>query len=242
MKSVFVPHRVPRSRRPGNFLLNEARLLRIQEVHEADDYRFRPMHASISKFLFSSGLTPRSWAWAEYYEIPPLNFVMGNKSLLLSRFSNFQLQRLPSSLSRFALEGLQRGDIELKAVRAGDVYRDSRGGGEYPVTAPEVLLQSREGRPYLCAGQFPPRGPHRANFEAVLKPHAFIATSPLQLFNLIRLAKVVTIGVSSLHLFASLFGDAEEVYYPRMGHFDSYFSPRSGLTLAKLIPTGWNAM
>lgn len=135
MKSVFVPHRVPRSRRPGNFLLNEARLLRIQEVHEADDYRFRPMHASISKFLFSSGLTPRSWAWAEYYEIPPLNFVMGNKSLLLSRFSNSQLQRLPSSLSRFALEGLQRGDIELKAVRAGDVYRDSR-GGEIPSHGP----------------------------------------------------------------------------------------------------------
>lgn len=177
---------------------------------------------------------PTGWGWVDYFGVPPIAFVLARRPELLAGFSERELLQLPGSIPIETLEGLKSGRIELKAIRAGDIFRDDR-SGKYAQAEPATVLGHSGDHPFICAGQYPPPGGYEVGFRAALGNNKFFATSALELFNLIRLSKVVTLGVSSLHLFGALLGDAKTVHYPVKGHFD----PIGPGVLHGLIPDWW---
>jgi hypothetical protein len=217
--------------------MNEALMLRLQCQLDDQQFRVFPIHRIIRDFLIRSGITPQGWSFANYWGTPLLDFVLKNRGVLLANFTKADLLTFPSSMSPETLRRIQEGEVELKAVRAGDALTFPR-GGKYRPTPVASLFHGAEQIPMICAGQFPHLNPYRHEFIEALNGETFVETSALKLFNLIRTAKIVTIGPSSLHVLAAVLGDPERVYYPPIGHLDINYETRGSL-LARLVPHDW---
>lgn len=237
---MFVPPLVSRRSRPGNFLMNQTLMLAAQSELGDPDVRFLPTHPIITDALLRFKKWPPTWSFLSYSGTPPARFVVENRDALLSKFSNADLSKFPSSISSERLQGIRDGSVELKAIRAGDAMKSPR-GGKYRPTPVDSIFHGKEPLPHVCAGQFPGPGPYRDDFLARTNRQSFARTSAIELFNLIRVAKVVTICPSSLHVFAALLGEKTRVYYPPIGHLDPNFRYRGSL-LARMVPPGWSTV
>lgn len=226
---------VPKNLRPGNFLLNETNLLRFRTSIESRSIVIRvpsllaaPLAALLSLVGIRNG---RACSWG----YPRLEDVSSNSEHLLKTLGRYREPGLPNHLEVDVLRELENGHRELVAMRFGDVETLPRGDKYLPVSI-DYLFHSNSSRPRLFVGQLPSHNQTRAEFFSRLSDEdCYVETTAIQLFYLIRQARRVTIGVSTLHFFAAALGRPDEVHFPPIG----ILSPTRFPGLGQNLPSNW---